>query len=128
MKPTRKNTRTKKRKTSRKTADALRIIDRITGKDAKLREMIAEATINAKVAEMLFQARTKAGLTQKELADLTGTKQPSSLAWKMLGTTGIRSLCSSESPAPSIASSKSDLHRCTVSLHGIDPGPIKSGR
>ena len=30
----------------------------------------------ARVAEMLYEARTKAGLTQKELADLVGTKQP----------------------------------------------------
>ncbi len=38
--------------------------------------MIIEATINARVAEMLYEARTRAGLTQKELANLVGTRQP----------------------------------------------------
>lgn len=76
MKPTRKSTRAEKTSHARKTTDALRIIDRITGDDPKLRQMIADATINAQVAEMLYQARTKAGLTQKQLADLAGTKQP----------------------------------------------------
>jgi transcriptional regulator with XRE-family HTH domain len=41
-----------------------------------LRELIAEATVNAQIAEMLYEARTKAGLTQQQLADLAGTKQP----------------------------------------------------
>lgn len=76
MKPTRRNTLTRKRPVRRKTADALRIIDRITGRDLRLREMISHATVNAQVAEMLYEARTKAGLTQRQLADLAGTKQP----------------------------------------------------
>lgn len=38
--------------------------------------MIADAGINAKIAEMLYAARQKAGLTQAELADRVGTKQP----------------------------------------------------
>ena len=76
MKATRGSTRTRKRRGDRKTADAARIIERITGDDPKLREMIADATINAEIAEMLLAARTKAGLTQEELAELAGTKQP----------------------------------------------------
>jgi predicted transcriptional regulator len=47
-----------------KTKDALTIIDRITGDDPKLREMIAEETING-----------QAGLTQQQLAERVGTKQ-----------------------------------------------------
>ena len=59
-----------------KTSDALKIIDRITGDDPKLRRMIGKATINAQVAEMIHHARARAGLTQRELADLVGTRQP----------------------------------------------------
>ncbi|HKQ49741.1 MAG TPA: helix-turn-helix transcriptional regulator [Phycisphaerae bacterium] len=38
--------------------------------------MVAQATLHAQVAEMLYEARTRAGLTQRQLADLAGTKQP----------------------------------------------------
>jgi len=58
-----------------KTRDALKIIDQMIGDDAELRQMIDEETINLQVARMIYNARTKAGLTQKELADLVGTKQ-----------------------------------------------------
>lgn len=76
MKAARSNIRTRKRQVGRRAADALRIIDRITGKDPVLREMTSQATINARVDEMLYEARTKAGLSQQELVDLAGTKQP----------------------------------------------------
>lgn len=59
-----------------KTRDALKIIDKITGCDEELRDLIAQARINAEAAQLIYDARTKAGLTQKELADLIGTKQP----------------------------------------------------
>ncbi|MGH8056269.1 MAG: helix-turn-helix domain-containing protein [Candidatus Entotheonellia bacterium] len=59
-----------------KTKDALRIIDRITGDDPELREVIEEETINARIARMIYDARTRAGLTQQQLAELVGTKQP----------------------------------------------------
>src|SRR5262245_40493763 len=58
-----------------KTKDALKIIDQMIGDDTELRQMIDEETINLQVARMIYDARTKAGLTQKELADLVGTKQ-----------------------------------------------------
>ena len=38
--------------------------------------LIEEETLNAQVAAIIYQVRTKAGLTQQELADLVGTKQP----------------------------------------------------
>ena len=59
-----------------KTKDALDIIDRITGNDPELRGLIDEETINAHVARMVYEARTKAGLTQQELAERVGIKQP----------------------------------------------------
>ena len=59
----------------RKTKDALKIVDRMVGKDKELRDLIATEAINAGVARMIYNARTKAGLTQKELAKLVGTTQ-----------------------------------------------------
>ena len=58
-----------------KTKDALKIIDRMVGPDKGLRDLIAEGTINVHVARMIYDARNKAGLTQKELAKLVGTTQ-----------------------------------------------------
>jgi ribosome-binding protein aMBF1 (putative translation factor) len=59
-----------------KTKDALTIINQMIGDDADMRQMIAEETLNAQVARMIYEARTAAGLTQKELAERVGTKQP----------------------------------------------------
>jgi len=76
MKKTRKATRIPIRKSDRATSDALRILNRVTGRDEKLRALIAEAAINAEIAEMLLAARERAGLTQAQLAHRVGTKQP----------------------------------------------------
>jgi ribosome-binding protein aMBF1 (putative translation factor) len=61
---------------ARKTNDALKIIDRMIGDDAELRAMIDDERTNAEIAQIIYDARTRAGLTQKELAELIGTKQP----------------------------------------------------
>jgi ribosome-binding protein aMBF1 (putative translation factor) len=58
-----------------KTKDALKIIDRMVGHDKGLRDLITEGTINVHVARMIYDARNKEGLTQKELAKLVGTTQ-----------------------------------------------------
>jgi ribosome-binding protein aMBF1 (putative translation factor) len=60
----------------KKTRDATRILDKLTGRDTELRKMIAEEALNVRVARMIYQARTQAGLTQAQLAELIGTKQP----------------------------------------------------
>lgn len=60
----------------KKTNDAIEIINNLTPDDAELQEMILETSLNAKVAQLIYEARTKANLTQKQLADLIGTKQP----------------------------------------------------
>lgn len=60
----------------RKTSDALKTIDRITGEDTELRDMIAEETVNVRVARLIYEARTGANLTQQELANLIDSKQP----------------------------------------------------
>lgn len=59
-----------------KTSNARTIINRITGDDPELLTMIAEASINVKVAQLIYNARMEARLTQEELAVLVGTKQP----------------------------------------------------
>ena len=61
---------------AKKERDATRILEKLTGRDAELRTMIAEEALNVRVARMIYEARTRAGLTQAQLAELIGTKQP----------------------------------------------------
>ena len=58
-----------------KTSDALKIIDSLTGDDSEMENLIREASLNAIVAQLIYEARTARGLTQKQLADRVGTKQ-----------------------------------------------------
>jgi ribosome-binding protein aMBF1 (putative translation factor) len=57
------------------TRDAIEILDQLTGDDPELREMIAEEAAHVQIARMIYEARTAAELTQKQLADLLGTQQ-----------------------------------------------------
>jgi len=59
-----------------KTSDAVQILKRKFGNNIENREKIEEASVNLQVAELIYESRTSAGLTQKQLADLIGTKQP----------------------------------------------------
>jgi ribosome-binding protein aMBF1 (putative translation factor) len=59
----------------KKTSNALAIMDRMSGESPQLRRLTEEARINAAVAQLIYAARTKAGLSQAELADMLGTKQ-----------------------------------------------------
>lgn len=58
-----------------KTSDALKIIDGLTSDDSEMENLIREASLNAIVAQLIYEARTARGLTQKQLADRVGTKQ-----------------------------------------------------
>ena len=60
---------------TKKTRNAIEILERLTGDDPELHEMIAEETVNAQVARIVYEAQAAAGLTQKELADLVDTQQ-----------------------------------------------------
>jgi hypothetical protein len=51
-----------------KTRSALKIIDRITGDNPELQGMIAEETIDAQAARIIYEVRARAGLTQQQLA------------------------------------------------------------
>jgi ribosome-binding protein aMBF1 (putative translation factor) len=58
----------------RTTSDGLAILDRrhFQGRPAGLRAL-AEATLNAQIAQEIYALRTKAGLTQKQLAEQVRT-------------------------------------------------------
>ena len=71
-----RSTPTRRPKGKPSAADALRILDRITGDDVKLHDLIRQETINVHVARLIHDARSSAGLTQAELAGRIGTKQP----------------------------------------------------
>ncbi len=58
-----------------KTRDALNILDKVTGDDPELRQMIEEETLNAKISRLICDVRQQAGLTQQGLSELVGTTQ-----------------------------------------------------
>ena len=58
-----------------KTTDAVKILDRMIGEDSDLRQSANEAVVNAEVAQLIHDVRSKAKLTQKQLAELVGTTQ-----------------------------------------------------
>jgi ribosome-binding protein aMBF1 (putative translation factor) len=58
-----------------KTNDALKILQQMTSEDPEMEEMIKESGLNAELAQLIYHARTQAGLTQQQLADRIGTKQ-----------------------------------------------------
>jgi ribosome-binding protein aMBF1 (putative translation factor) len=65
-----------KRAMARKpTSSALELLDRLVGNDSQLRAMIAEERVNTQVAREIHELRTSRGLSQKELAELVGTRQ-----------------------------------------------------
>ncbi len=49
------------------TKDALTILRRVTGNSETVKAGIAQAKINFEVAQMIYNARTKAGLSQSGL-------------------------------------------------------------
>lgn len=59
-----------------RTKNALKILEKVTGNSAAVTAGIAEARMNLQVAQMIHDARTKAGLSQRQLADRIGSKQP----------------------------------------------------
>ncbi|PSB10091.1 transcriptional regulator [Pleurocapsa sp. CCALA 161] len=59
----------------KKTTDAVEIMKDMIGDDPQLQQMHNEATVNAHVAQLIYDARTLAGLSQTELAKLIGTTQ-----------------------------------------------------
>ena len=58
-----------------KTSDAVEILDRMMGADPEMHRLVAEARTNAEVAQLIYEVRTVAKLTQKQLAEMIGTTQ-----------------------------------------------------
>lgn len=59
-----------------KTKNALRILAQLTAGDEQIEKGIEQAKINHQIAAMIYDARTRAGFSQRELAGLAGTRQP----------------------------------------------------
>ena len=62
-------------KKKQKTSDAIEILDRMMGVDSEMHRLVEEARINTGAAQLIYEGRSKAKLTQKQLADLIGTTQ-----------------------------------------------------
>ena len=58
-----------------KTRDAVEILKRSTGIDPKTDPEMQQIFEDLRVAQMIYDARTEAGLTQKDLAKAVGTTQ-----------------------------------------------------
>lgn len=63
------------KKTIKSTKDAVEILIRRLGDTPELRLRIEDEKLNIRVAQLIYDARQNANLTQKQLADLVGTKQ-----------------------------------------------------
>jgi len=61
---------------AKKMTKALDIIRNVTGVDARTDAGVRAFRRPFEIAQMIYDARTAAGLTQQQLADLVGTKQP----------------------------------------------------
>ncbi len=59
----------------KKTSDGITILDSITGNDPEVQAMIQEEAENLQIAKNIYELRTKAGLSQAELAKRVGTTQ-----------------------------------------------------
>jgi predicted XRE-type DNA-binding protein len=62
-------------KRTKKTSDAMAILDAITGHDPEMQALIEEEAENLRIAKTIYELRTKAGLSQSELAKRIGTTQ-----------------------------------------------------
>jgi ribosome-binding protein aMBF1 (putative translation factor) len=58
-----------------KSRDAVKILDRMIENNASTQAQAAEAELNARVAQLIYDVRNRAKLTQSELAELIGTTQ-----------------------------------------------------
>lgn len=65
-----------KKKETTPQSDALAILHSWIRDDATMQRLLAEERSNAAIARQIYMLRTRRGLTQKQLAELIGTKQP----------------------------------------------------
>lgn len=67
---------TRKRGTRRQAPDSVGFLDTLYGSDPTWSPLVERARVNRNVAHAIYDLRTASGLTQRQLADLVGTKQP----------------------------------------------------
>ena len=60
---------------NKKTTDGIKILERIIGDDTELQQMYELAKVNVQVAQLIYDARTEAKLSQTALAQMIGTTQ-----------------------------------------------------
>ena len=72
------------------------IIDIQIGDDRELRELVERETVNARVAQAIYDARKQAGLSQRELAELVGTSHSTIVRLEDADYTGHSLPCSQE--------------------------------
>ncbi len=59
----------------KRTSDALVIMDRLTGNSPEMAELLEQERANLDIARKIYELRTKAKLSQAELAKKVGTTQ-----------------------------------------------------
>lgn len=62
-------------KQQKRTSDALTILDKMTGDAPKLQELLVQERTNVRIAQQIYDLRTKTELSQGELAKKVGTTQ-----------------------------------------------------
>jgi ribosome-binding protein aMBF1 (putative translation factor) len=62
-------------KRTKKTNDGMALLDAITGNDPKMQALISEEAENLRIAKNIYELRTKAGISQTDLAKRIGTTQ-----------------------------------------------------
>lgn len=58
-----------------KTDDAVIILESMIGEDIQLQQMLTEASLLSEVAQLVYDTRIEAGLTQQEFAELIGIQE-----------------------------------------------------
>jgi ribosome-binding protein aMBF1 (putative translation factor) len=64
-----------KKRSRAKTTDGLALLERLTGDDPKLRSATEKVRLQFEVGQVVYDARTRAGLTQVQLARKVRTTQ-----------------------------------------------------
>jgi len=62
-------------KTQKRTSDALALMDSLTGNSPEMTDLIEQERANLDIARKIYELRTKARLSQAELAKKVGTTQ-----------------------------------------------------
>jgi ribosome-binding protein aMBF1 (putative translation factor) len=65
----------KRKQNRQKTSDALKLLDQLAGDNLALAEMIEQERANLDIARKIYELRTRAGLSQAQLARKVGTTQ-----------------------------------------------------